>query len=571
VSAVLVAHLLAAATIATPNIDYTAILPELLLIGGAIVILGLSAMFAERLNAAVYAALTGAFAVAALIDSLVLWDKVSRHGPFTTIAQSVSVDGFSVLFLVLVCVVLVLSALFGEGYLRREGLDGAEYFALAMLSGSGAMLMGAAGDLIVIFLGLEILSIALYVLAGIDLRRLQSGEAAMKYFVLGAFSSAIFVYGIALAYGATGSTNIAQIAGYLAHNPAPGNGLLLAGVGLLLVGFGFKVAAVPFHMWTPDVYQGSPAPVVGFMASVAKAGGFAAMLRVLFDAFPSLSNSWQPMIWVLAVLSLLGGAVLALVQRDIKRMLAYSSINHAGFVLLGVQAATAKGLQGSLFYLFTYAVMVVGTFGLVSYVGAPAEGGNTLDHYRGLARRRPLVAMALTLLLVAQAGVPATTGLLMKFYVLAAAVEAHSYVLAVVAMVSAAIAAVFYLRVVFYMYSPGLPATGSAGLAAGALAVEREPAVAMAGAGAGAVPAGTAASGYVPGDAAPQVGFGPDAHAASTAGSAPAPAAPPEGAGVMRMPPAAVLATVLSIGFTVVFGIWPQPLSDFVNAAHLLF
>jgi NADH-quinone oxidoreductase subunit N len=563
VIAVLMAHILAATTIVIPHIDYTAILPELLLIGGAIVILGISALSVDRLHAGVYAGLTGAFAVAALIDSVVLWHQVTKHGAFTTIAKSISVDGFSVLFLVLVCVVLVLSALFGEGYLRREGLDGAEYFALALLSGSGAMLMGAAGDLIVIFLGLEILSIALYVLAGIDLRRADSGEAAMKYFVLGAFSSAIFVYGIALAYGATGSTNIAQIAGYLAHNPQPGNGLLLAALGLLLVGFGFKVAAVPFHMWTPDVYQGSPAPVVGFMASVAKAGGFAAMLRVLFDAFPTLSTSWQPMIWVLAVLSLVGGAVVALVQRDIKRMLAYSSINHAGFVLVGVQAATSKGLQGSLYYLFTYAVIVVGTFGLISYIGAPGERGNSLDSYRGLARRRPLVAFALTLLLVAQAGIPATTGFLMKFYVLAAAVQAHSYALAVIAMVSAAIAAVFYLRVIAYMYWPASPAVAAAVATVGAPAPA--PAVALVG-------AGSMAADYVPGDAAPMAGFGdPAADAAPAGAPVLAGVGVGEGAGEMRMPPTAVLATVLALGFTIVFGIWPQPISDFVNAAHLLF
>jgi NADH-quinone oxidoreductase subunit N len=556
--------ILSAATFAIPGIDYTAILPELILMGGALVLLGISALSVKRLAAPIYAALCGGFSVAALVSSLVLWRDVTRHGAFSTIAHSISADGFSVLFLILVSVVLFLSSLYGAAYLQREGLDGAEYFALAMLSGSGAMFMAAAGDLIVIFLGLEILSIALYVLAGMDLRRPAAGEAAIKYFVLGAFSSAIFVYGIALVYGATGSTDIAQIAAFLAHNPSPGNGLLLAGMGLLLVGFGFKIAAVPFHMWTPDVYQGSPAPVVGFMASVAKAGGFAALLRVLFDAFPSLTTSWQPMIWVLAVLSLLGGAVLAVVQRDIKRMLAYSSINHAGFILVGVQAATAAGREGALYYLFAYAVIVVGTFGLVAFIGGPHETGNDLDDYRGLARRRPVVALAMTLLLVAQAGIPFTTGFLSKFYVVSAAVQAHSYALAVIAMISAAIAVFFYLRVVAYMYS------GEGVVAAAASEgdlPEGAPAPVMA-----LALAGGEGMGYVPGDALPDAySDAPAVETLALTGASSAGAGEAPLAGRRPLPAAAWLATGLSLGVTIVFGIWPQPLFDFAHAATLLF
>ena len=228
-----------------------------------------------------------------------------------------------------------------DGYLRREGITGAEFHVLALVSASGAMLMGMANDLIIVFLGLEILSIALYVLTAFNHRRAASGEAALKYFILGGFSSAIFIYGIALTYGATGSTNLTQIADFLSKNVVLTNGLLLAGLALMLVGFAFKVAAVPFHMWTPDVYQGAPSPVTGFMSAVAKAGAFAAMLRVLFTSFGVVSTDWKPIIYGLAVLSLVLGSVLALRQRDVKRMLAYSSINHAGFILLGVEAATA--------------------------------------------------------------------------------------------------------------------------------------------------------------------------------------------------------------------------------------
>ena len=245
-----------------------------------------------------------------------------------------------------VSIAMLLTALIGDGYLRREGVDGPEYHVLAMMSASGAMMMGAANDLIVVFLGLEIMSIALYVLAAFNHKRAESGEAALKYFVLGAFSSAVFVYGIALTYGATGSTNLPQIADYLSRNVIAYNGVLLGGLALLLVGFGFKIAAVPFHMWSPDVYQGSPSPVTGFMAAVAKAGAFAALLRVFVSSFGTVRTDWQPIIWALAILSLVVGAVVALMQRDVKRMMAYSSINHVGFILLGVEAATPRGRVG---------------------------------------------------------------------------------------------------------------------------------------------------------------------------------------------------------------------------------
>jgi NADH-quinone oxidoreductase subunit N len=231
-------------------------------------------------------------------------------------------------------------------------------------------------------------------------------------------------------------------------------GVLLGGFAFLLVGLGFKVAAVPFHMWTPDVYQGSPTPVTGFMAAAAKAAGFAAMLRIFYSAFGPQRLDWQPIVWVLAVLSMVVGSVLAVVQTDVKRMLAYSSISHAGYVLIGLQAASRRGIAGSLFYLLAYTFMVLGSFAVVSLVGRRGDADHSLDAYRGLARRRPGLALAFAVLLMAQAGVPFTTGFLAKFYVIAAAVQSHSYALAVIGMLAAAIAAFFYLRVVVLMYSP---------------------------------------------------------------------------------------------------------------------
>ena len=344
--------------------------------------------------------------------------------------------------------------MFAAGYLRREGIAGPEYYVLALISGSGAMIMASANDLILIFLGLEILSIPLYVLAGFDTNREGSREAAMKYFVLGAFSSAIFVYGIALTYGATGSLNLADIGGFLSRNVVTSNGVLLGGVALMIVGFGFKVAAVPFHFWTPDVYEGAPSPAVGFMASIAKIGAFGALIRVLVSTFPTLASSWQPVIWVLAAASLLVGATVAVVQPNVKRMLAYSSINHAGFILLGVQAGTRQGVSASLYYLFAYTFLVLGSFGVVALVGGHGRRRHhdSLTAFRGPVQRNPVLALAFAVLLLGQAGLPFTTGFFAKLYVLQASVGAHSWALAAISMASAGIAVFFYLRVVLAMY-----------------------------------------------------------------------------------------------------------------------
>jgi len=561
--------------LAVPNIDYTAILPELIVLGGALVLISIGALRVRVIPTPVYTALTVLISGAALVASLVLWKDVQDHGPTTAIAKSLAIDGFSVAFVVLSCCILVVAALVADGYLQREGIVGPEYHALALLGASGAMFMAAANDLIVIFLGLEIMSIPLYVLAGLDQRRQESGEAAMKYFVLGAFSSAVFVYGIALTYGATGSTNLAQIAAYLASNVTTNEGLLLAGAGLLLVGFGFKVAAVPFHMWTPDVYQGAPTPATGFMAAIAKVGGFAALLRVFFSTFHVLTPSWQPILWVVAILTTLTGAVLGLVQRDVKRMLAYSSINHAGFVLLGLQAASSSGISASLYYVFTYSFMVLGSFSVIAVVGKRGDTDHSIEAYRGLGRRQPVLALAFAVLLLAQAGAPFTTGFLAKLYVVEASVGAHSYALAVVAMVSGAIAAAFYLRVVFLMYGVGGQAAGASAPAG----VTGEPAFAAAGAGAGGAMAmegasagmATSRGGFVPGgeeDEDDDLEFEEDEEDEDEDETL------PDGQdrfGRFSLAPGTELGLAITIGVTVVFGVWPAPLFSFAHAASLLF
>jgi NADH-quinone oxidoreductase subunit N len=304
----------------------------------------------------------------------------------------------------------------------------------------------------------------------------QSQEAGLKYFVLGAFSSAFFLYGIALVYGGTGSTSLVNITGFLADNLLLGSSsvLVLLGIALMVAGLAFKVAAVPFHSWSPDVYDGAPTSSVAFMASVVKVAAFAGMVRVLVVGFDTFAADWRPILQVLAVLSLVGGALVALVQTNVKRLLAYSSISHAGFILLGVEAASDTGTRAVLVYLVAYTFLVIGSFAVVSIVGRSGDGMHSLDSYRGLGRVSPALAGTFTILLLAQAGVPFTSGFYAKFYAVIAAVDAQSAWLAVVAMLSAVIAAYLYLRLVVTMWfvapgdqtpAPGLPIPATTGVA----------------------------------------------------------------------------------------------------------
>jgi NADH-quinone oxidoreductase subunit N len=337
-----------------------------------------------------------------------------------------------------------------------------EYAILVLLSTLGMMVLISAGDLIMLYLGLELMSLALYVVAASNRDNAKSTEAGLKYFVLGALSSGMLLYGASLVYGFTGTVSFAGIAA-AAKTGSIG---IVFGLVFLLAGLCFKVSAVPFHMWTPDVYDGAPTPVTGFMAAVAKAGAFAAMLRVLFSSLGVISADWKPIIYALAVLSLVLGSVVALRQRDVKRMLAYSSINHAGFILLGVESALPRGVSASLYYLVAYMFMTIGSFAIVTVLGRKGDGDHDLTRYRGLAQRQPLLALSFAILLLAQAGAPFTIGLWAKLQVVLAAVSGGSVPLAVIAMVTAAIAAFFYLRVAVLMYASSAPGEGGDGAAA---------------------------------------------------------------------------------------------------------
>lgn len=339
-----------------------------------------------------------------------------------------------------------------ERQFTARGYQQTEVWPLFLFCVGGMMLFPAANDLLLMFIALEIMSLPLYLLAGMARRRrLLSQEAALKYFLLGAFSSAFFLYGAALVYGFAGTVQLGGIADAVVAQPQL-NGLLLAGIALMSVGMFFKVAAVPFHAWAPDVYQGSPTPVTGFMAALVKLSAFGAFLRLMYVAFGGAAWDWRPAYWVVAVATFFLGSIVALAQNDIKRLLAYSSIAHAGFLLLGVIAVTPDGLSSSLFYLVTYGLATIGAFAVVMLIRDDAGETNTLDAWRGLGRKSPWLAGAFALFLLSFAGIPLTAGFEGKFSVFAAAAAAGEGWLVLLAVLASAIAAFFYLRVIVVMF-----------------------------------------------------------------------------------------------------------------------
>lgn len=441
---------LAQLPVLTPEIDWTGLLPVLLPGAGALVLLLVRSLVPSRLlPAASDAALVFAVAVAGFITVVVLWQRDAEVQAF---GGQLVMDRMALFVAAVVLGSVALTAPTLPRYCRRVGVAAPELCVLFLLAAAGAVVMAGAADLIVLFLGLETMSIAAYVMAALNQRRLESLEAGLKYFVLGAFSTAFLLFGIALVYGATGSTNLDAIAAYLDTYIVLRDAMLLAGVAMLLVGLGFKVAAAPFHAWAPDVYVGAPTPVTALMASAVKAAGFAALIRVFVEALGMRADDWRPAVFALACATLAVGSVLAAVQSDAKRILAYSSISHAGFILVGVQAATDSGVAAVLFYLAVYAVIAIGSFTVVAALSGRRDDRTSLDSLAGLGARRPALALGLTILLLAQAGVPFTSGFVAKFSVIAAAADARSWWLAVVAMVCAVIAAFAYLRLVVAMY-----------------------------------------------------------------------------------------------------------------------
>jgi len=445
----------AANSIPTPEVNWLAIAPELALGGAAVLIVLFRALLRHRAAATpVTYVLAAGGVIAAGATLFWQWQEIRDNGPMLTMNGMVRVDGFGVFLGVVVVSATALALLLAVDYLRREALEKPEYVALMLFSALGMVVMTTANNLIVVFLALEVLSIPLYVLAAFDRRRMSSQEAGIKYFVLGAFSSAIFLYGIALVYGATGTTSLQGIFDFLGRNTLFEQGTLLAGFALLIVGLGFKVAAVPFHTWVPDVYQGAPTPVTAFMASATKAAGFAALIRVFYSAFPVYRNDWRPVIWVLAVLTLVVGSVGTVLQTDIKRLLAYSSIAHAGYVLLAFQAGTALGREAALFYLLVYSFMVLGSFAVVTALSLRGDADHSISGYRGLAFRRPVLGSLIVFFMLAQAGIPLTGGFIAKVEVFEAASAVNEYALVAIGAVATVVSAFAYLRVALSVAYP---------------------------------------------------------------------------------------------------------------------
>jgi NADH-quinone oxidoreductase subunit N len=441
-----VISLVAAATrfIEHPPLNFGPVAPELILVGAALLILLLDA-FVPRVPHTAVAWI--AFAAVVFAGEAALWTW-SWHGPPTVLGGMVATDRYAVFFRVVLLAAAAIGIMLSSVYLRRSGEYRAEYYTLLLLATAGMTLLVAAADLILVFLALELLSLALYLLTGFSFRRIASAEASMKYFLLGAFSSAFFLYGVAFAYGASNTTSITGLASAVKGNDA----LALIAVGLLLIGFGFKVAAVPFHMWTPDAYQGAPTCVTAFMSAGTKVAAFAALVRILMEGFPGLESDWRPVVAVLAGITMLVGSILAIAQSDVKRMLAYSSIANAGFILVGVSAGTQSGVQAAMFYLAAYAALILGAFGVVILVSERGERRTSLAAYRGLARRSPWLAAALALFLLSAAGIPPAAGFMAKVLVFEAAVRAGSWPLVLIAVLASVAAAFFYLRVVALMY-----------------------------------------------------------------------------------------------------------------------
>ena len=384
---------------------------------------------------------------------IALWVSIQMHQAGTVGLQfddMFKVDNFSLFFNIIFLVSTILVTLISMSYLDRGDRKQGPYYLLILLATLGMMLMAAGNELIIVFLGLELMSLSLYVLAGYFRESPASSEAGMKYLLLGAFASAFFLYGIALIYGGAGTTSIPAIAEAItAENKSP---LLLAGMFLLVVGFGFKVAIVPFHQWAPDVYEGAPTTIAAFISAGPKAAGFAAFLRIFMEALPNLQVEWSGVLILLAMLTMTVGNVIAIAQTNIKRMLAYSSIAHAGYVLIGLAAANNDGISSAMLYLLVYCVMNIGAFGAV--ILAKTEDGESLmiSDYAGLGTRKPLLAMFMTVMLLSLAGFPPTAGFVGKFYIFKAAVGAGHIWLVIIGAINTAISAFYYLRVVVTMY-----------------------------------------------------------------------------------------------------------------------
>ena len=439
-------HLLAQMQIIPQGVDYVRILPEIVLSLFGILVMVLDPLVDEEKSQKL---LGGIGLIGTLAGLLSTWYMAQSTG--LAFSKMVRVDSFSVFFHYLVIAIGAVTILSSFEYLTVQRIRAGEFYALILFSLVGMGLMSSAVELVLIFIALEISSISTYILAGFRRQAASSSESSLKYFLLGSFATAFFLYGVAMMFGATGSTNIDLISRYLQSGPV--QVLVYVAMALMFVGLGFKVAAAPFHIWTPDVYEGAPAPVTGFMSTAPKAAAFAVLLRVVF-AINAPGRFW--LIWVAAALSMTLGNVGALVQSNVKRLLAYSSIAHAGYILVAFAMTTPEdssiGISAVMFYTAAYAAMNVGAFAVVSHFANAGERNVTLEDYEGLGRSSPLLAATLTIFLLSLIGIPMTGGFLAKFYVFSAAVKANLIWLTLIGVINSAIGAYYYLRIIVVMY-----------------------------------------------------------------------------------------------------------------------
>lgn len=425
--------------------DFTAVVPVVIVVLSACAVM-LAEAFRRKNEDMPMGALAMIGLFGALASSVLLWNRnLTGFGV-------VSADNFSLFFNVTICAIGILTVLLSMGPAERDGLPTGEYYTLMLFSISGMMLMGSSKDLLVIFLALEIMSLGVYVLTAIKRSSEDSAEAGFKYFVLGAFSSAFFLYGIAFAYATTGTTKLDELGLRIAATALEPNLLVILAMVFLMVGFCFKVAAVPFHMWTPDAYQGAPTLVTGFMSTGVKAAAFAAFIRVFLSSFEPLRGEWVPVISAIAGLTMILGTVVGVAQTSVKRMLAYSSIAHGGYLLVGLVSANTAGKASILFYLVSYALTNLGAFGLLSALSSPDRPHDDVKDFAGLGKDRPGIAALLTVFLLSLGGFPPTVGFIAKWYIFNAAIQEHLIALAILGVLTSVVSVFFYLRIVVMMY-----------------------------------------------------------------------------------------------------------------------
>jgi NADH-quinone oxidoreductase subunit N len=431
--------------IIAPAIDLVSLAPVLVLAVFGIMVLVTDLFIGKDKSVLVFISLTGLLMGA--ISSLAKYNL-----PVHSFNGAYIVDNFSVFFTFIFCISSAMAILVSIDYNKREGIKVGEYYSLILFCTVGMVLLASSTDMIMIFLGIEIVSISLYVLAGIRRNDTKSNEAALKYFLLGAFATGFLLYGMTLIYGSTGSTKLASIANVIGEGDVASEPLLIMGVVLMIIGFGFKVAAVPFHMWAPDVYQGAPTPVTAFMAVGPKAASLAAFYRFFSEAIPQLSPSWEVLLCTVSVLTMFIGNLGAIMQTNIKRLLAFSSVAHVGYLIIAIIAKNSLSSSALMFYMLTYAFMIFGTFGIVILLGRKGDENLEMENYSGLAYKHPILALSMTIFLLSLGGLPPLAGFVAKFFVFSAALKEGFLILVIIAVLNSAISLYYYLKVIVFMY-----------------------------------------------------------------------------------------------------------------------